>query len=232
MNTIVVTPDMYNICCEEYLLFTGKPIESFIFTDSTVDFVVDVPSDEFAINVKEIYRFNINTNNKYIDIDFMAYDKRFNNHPIVKGDYGWKYHEGDLLKGEYVVFKSAGAEITDQANVCTLLNFIAYVMLKGLERHREVRKASGKKYKYSREHRLSTNQNKIFLFNDIINYVSDKYIPSKKTHTMVCPSWEVRGHYRHYKSGKVVFIQSFKKGKHRDTVEPKAKEYIVGRSKP
>ena len=31
-----------------------------------------------------------------------------------------------------------------------------------------------------------------------------------------CPAWEVRGHYRHYKSGKVVFINPYTKGKLRN----------------
>lgn len=38
-------------------------------------------------------------------------------------------------------------------------------------------------------------------------------------------SWEVRGHYRHYKSGKIVFIKSYVKGN--KEVKPLDKEYEV-----
>ena len=37
-----------------------------------------------------------------------------------------------------------------------------------------------------------------------------------------CPAWEVRGHYRHCKSGKVVYVKPHVKGKLRDT-------FVVGR---
>lgn len=37
-----------------------------------------------------------------------------------------------------------------------------------------------------------------------------------------CPAWEVRGHYRHYKSGKVIYVKPHTKGKLRDTL-------VVGR---
>ena len=37
-----------------------------------------------------------------------------------------------------------------------------------------------------------------------------------------CPAWEVRGHYRHYKSGKVIYVKPHVKGKLRDTL-------VVGR---
>ena len=33
-----------------------------------------------------------------------------------------------------------------------------------------------------------------------------------------CPAWEVRGHYRHYKSGKVTYVKPHAKGKLRDTL--------------
>lgn len=42
---------------------------------------------------------------------------------------------------------------------------------------------------------------------------------------ITCPCWGVRGHYRHYKSGKVVFIEAYQKGKDRSRYTPK--EYMV-----
>lgn len=40
-----------------------------------------------------------------------------------------------------------------------------------------------------------------------------------KEREITCPCWGVAGHYRHYKSGKVVYIAPFKKGKKRDDPE-------------
>jgi hypothetical protein len=49
-------------------------------------------------------------------------------------------------------------------------------------------------------------------------------LKSKKVHRMT-ESWSVRGHYRHYKSGKVIFIESFKKGKNRKQASQKKTKY-------
>ena len=38
-----------------------------------------------------------------------------------------------------------------------------------------------------------------------------------------CPAWGVRGHYRHYKNGKVIFISPYTKGKDRNNYQ--SKEY-------
>lgn len=44
-----------------------------------------------------------------------------------------------------------------------------------------------------------------------------------------CLCWGVRGHKRFYKSGKVVYIKPYKKGRDKDKIAPVGKEYsIVG----
>jgi len=54
----------------------------------------------------------------------------------------------------------------------------------------------------------------------------DKLSKSHIKHIFKCLCWGVRGHVRHYKSGKVVFIQPFKKGKERNNMEAfSGKEY-------
>lgn len=47
---------------------------------------------------------------------------------------------------------------------------------------------------------------------------------SKKIHR-IAEGWSVRGHYRHYKSGKVIFIKSFEKGKNRSQASQKKTKY-------
>lgn len=49
-------------------------------------------------------------------------------------------------------------------------------------------------------------------------------LKSKKVHRMA-ESWSVRGHYRHYKSGKVIFIESFEKGKNHKQASQKKTKY-------
>ena len=103
------------------------------------------------------------------------------------------------------------------------------IMNESKKREIKEKQGVGKQYKYSRVHRISTSKKKIFLFDDIVNYVYEHRDDANFKRIMFCPCWEVRGHYRHYKNGKVVFIKSYKKGKQRDRVEPKDREYIARR---
>ena len=48
---------------------------------------------------------------------------------------------------------------------------------------------------------------------------------ARKKAEITCPCWGVRGHFRHYKNGKVVFIEPFMKGKEKDAY--KGKEYAL-----
>ena len=43
-----------------------------------------------------------------------------------------------------------------------------------------------------------------------------KAVVEKKVHDFHCKAWGVRGHFRHYKNGSIVFIQPYVKGKDRE----------------
>jgi len=64
------------------------------------------------------------------------------------------------------------------------------------------------------------DQKSIVLSNGIIYC---KVYDDKRSYKRQCESWEVKGHYRHYKSGKVVFIKAYMKG----TGTANDKRYIV-----
>ena len=45
---------------------------------------------------------------------------------------------------------------------------------------------------------------------------------------ITCPVWTVRGHMRHYKSGKTVYVAPYRKGKERDNpTAPTGREYVL-----
>ena len=74
----------------------------------------------------------------------------------------------------------------------------------------------------------SGNADKIYLFDEIVDYVNENGLTiSPGKHIINCPCWSVRGHYRHYKSGKVVFIKNYEKGKEKGKVKPKDKTYTI-----
>ena len=152
---------------------------------------------------------------------------------IIGGLYIYSVYSMDFSEGqieEYIhgEFKDV-AEYSDAVKKMifainsNLLYSLSYIM----NYPRDQKQTRVSSHKYSREYRLSTKQNRIYLFSDILKYVSDTYVPEGQHHSIQCPCWEVRGHYRHYKSGKVIFIPAYKKGKQRDKAEPKPKEYYV-----
>lgn len=54
-------------------------------------------------------------------------------------------------------------------------------------------------------------------------HVDTQKLP-KGTRTITCPSWGVIGHFRHYKSGKVIWVDGYTKGRERhnpDSYQPK-----------
>ena len=109
----------------------------------------------------------------------------------------------------------------------SLLTAMDQIMSEGMKRQREWKVSPNTKRKYSHEHRISTANNKIYLYDDIVRYVAENYTGSHGSHKVTCPCWEVRGHYRHYKSGKVVFVPAYRKGKQKDKVAPIPHEYYA-----
>lgn len=167
--------------------------------------------------------------NRMIDIEPSAMTglTRFGNLTLLNNDnYDYQTALQDVKRHFY---SEDGFEYYTHVfmGISAALYAMSEIMRKGKERRRLIKKGECRKHKYSREHRLSVEKNKVWLLDDIVQYVSDNYIENKGTHKINCPCWEVRGHYRHYKSGKVVFIPSYRKGKRKDTAQPKEKEYYI-----
>lgn len=104
-----------------------------------------------------------------------------------------------------------------------------YIMTTNRERNistKSVKSIAGKPEGVSRK---DVKSKKVYLLDEIVEYVNENglTIHPVGTHKMNCPCWSVRGHYRHYKSGKVVFIKNYEKGKEKGKKKPKEKIYTV-----
>lgn len=82
---------------------------------------------------------------------------------------------------------------------------------------KEVHEQSGNRSQRRHEHRNSVRLFKSYRL--IKNWKSQ----ARKKAEITCPAWGVRGHFRHLRNGKVIFIEPFVKGKERDKY--KGKEY-------
>lgn len=132
-----------------------------------------------------------------------------------------------------------GLEITCTSNNPRYLNIghqLAYLVLKVMlyimtaQREKVFKQKSANKEREKHEkNKKEKSEDKIYLLDEIVDYVNENglMIQSSGTHKINCPCWSVRGHYRHYKTGKVIFVENYKKGKDRDKIEPKSKTYTV-----
>ena len=88
---------------------------------------------------------------------------------------------------------------------------------KKVEETIEVGKGRNRKYK------RVVHLERTFDFEDL-----DKISKTHLKHIFTCLCWGVRGHLRHYKNGKTIFIQPFKKGKERNNMNAySGKEYTL-----
>lgn len=74
-------------------------------------------------------------------------------------------------------------------------------------------------------------KNKIYLLDDIIIYGASHSTDIITKHYK-CPCWQVRGFYRHYKSGKAVWVKPFQKGWNRKKEKPKDSIYLADKHDP
>lgn len=103
---------------------------------------------------------------------------------------------------------------------------ICYIM--NTERNRIVKPKKKTKPVHINKTKSKSND-KIYLLDDVVEYVNENGFSgfSGEKHIINCPCWSVRGHYRHYKSGKVIFVKNYEKGKEKGKTIPKEKTYVI-----
>jgi len=100
--------------------------------------------------------------------------------------------------------------------VLLLFDFVNYVVYKAMNQETILIEETKRKYTNSSGKRNSASKKDVvYSLTDCIRKYA-KHINHCK-HVFTCEHWEVRGHYRHYKSGKVVYVEPFEKGKNKDT---------------
>lgn len=116
--------------------------------------------------------------------------------------------------------------IEDHINQYTAIRFaLMYYIMKRIE-NREIKICEAKEYKKSNKktvNKTDKEQKDIILLDDLVRYINH----SNGHKIIKCEAWGVRGHFRHYKSGKVIFIKPYKKGKKRNEVKELDRNYIL-----
>lgn len=160
---------------------------------------------------REKHTFSWDFVNYEYNEDDMMYDK------CKCFDYDRETYIKNLIADDYQI----------EAECLIIVWFCYYVMM--TKREKILKKSATKKESGNKVQNKNQQDKKIFLFDEIIEYVNENRpnCTSQNKNVMKCPCWGVRGHYRHYKSGKTVFIKNYIKGKERDKEKPKEHEYYI-----
>lgn len=139
--------------------------------------------------------------------------------------------DGSPYDGMTVYCSSEEKKYTEIGHDIAQLVFGTMIYIMNTPRHKIIKPKTSKEKKeeIGKTTKITSgNADKIYLLDEIVDYVNENGLTiSPGKHIINCPCWSVRGHYRHYKSGKVVFIKNYEKGKEKGKVKPKDKTYTI-----
>ena len=141
------------------------------------------------------------------------------NAPTTRNEYEITVDEflSSLLKmiQENISVKSIfNWNVNETGSILVPMFFMKYCIDKAMQNKPIEVPVTKKKYKPMNERSKSKPKTEYKLFEIIRKY--EKHMNKNKHHIM-CEHWEVKGHFRHYKNGKVVYIKPFSKGKNKDS---------------
>ena len=230
MNTIIINEnDIERIGDYE----NAHYFENFVFND----FKLIVKHEEYKV----IYNIHINKNVNEVNYRMIANgtykDCKF---IFTEDERGWEYIEkpnGELID-DYIEAlckaKKSDDEIVESLSRAYSLeiDFIIlvkqYIMNESYKRS-VIQKESTKQVKteVSDSNKNTTKQKTSaqYLLKSIIEYISC----NRRKFNITCECWNVRGHFRHYKNGKVTWVTPYEKGKKRNSsVDTHNKVYKIG----
>ena len=187
--------------------------------------------NEFMLKVIELdqtYKVRIeeNNNEQYINIKKIQYDK---NGLVTKA---YKYRLSiieylERLKVFVIEARKKGVteiyrENDELIDIIPPMQFMEYIIRESKKRTYEYVIKEEKEVTEHTKNKTVKNNKKEYNLLDAIK-IYQKNEGEKRKYEITCESWDVRGYFRHYKNGKVIWIAPFKKGKKRK--EENNKEY-------
>lgn len=210
----ILHKDTYHVFCDENFCFDKFKL---IFPDWEKEITVELISGT-KVGKASCY-YGISNKTICVEWDFEKYEYDLNESQGITNNC-IKPGEDVLDEQEKYQYFSVVQDILDACH---------YIMTTKRERIQK-KKIMQSNIKQNNENKIKENEpKKVYLLDEIVDYVNENglTIQSNGTHKINCPCWSVRGHYRHYKSGKVVFIKNYEKGKEKGKINPKDKFYGV-----
>lgn len=177
--------------------------------------------------------FNINVHNSIEKKTLYFDDKRFGYKGSVKNMHVitdiYSKHNGDLEQDIIIDYESKKHkqllwDATKDQNrtpgdwICDLaIVFYAFnVVLMSLPKKVEKKTEKATRTETVKKNGIRTYKSVVYLRNTYQLVDNFKITKSEMHHIITCPAWGVRGHARHYKSGIIVYVKPYIKGKCRN----------------
>lgn len=145
------------------------------------------------------------------------------NGKITTDNYWFTYKREKEKRRAHIEGEGAPQNVMQPTHVF-IVGAMLYICLKSREHIERISTESERK-ETEKDNPYKYQDRVCFLLNDIIHYTAKH--PNRKSIQYQCECWGVRGHIRHYTDGRVVFIEPYKKGRLRNTLEPKSKTYLL-----
>lgn len=180
------------------------------------NFILDVEVDKYhrVRGLMELKNFSPVNFTFTTDEDFLKVERNENQ------GFHTEYNRFDDKNPENVIQKYI------EMQIIMLTSIMIYIIDHAENRRREERLSLSQQRELRENYEYKDRE--LYFLKDIITYA--KIHPTRSSIQYRCECWGVRGHLRHLKNGKVIFIEPFKKGRKRDVLEPKSKTYLLGGS--
>lgn len=120
--------------------------------------------------------------------------------------------------------RKGAKQIFDADHILAPMYFMRYCVNRAMEQEVVEIEKTKRKYKPINERKEYKPKTEYKLFELIRKY--QKHINNNR-HNITCDYWEVKGHFRHYKNGKVVYVKPFAKGKNKENHKEINKTYTL-----
>lgn len=175
--------------------------------------------DNFKILVEIYQSSNIMGDNIFVGQCAMKFDidnETSNSNVIIPLEYNEEECKGMLKQAIQTFRKSLTNKETLSREMGYVLSSLMYIDIVRNDRSVVYKKAKGMTFKSSAKKSKATKTEKIEVLNgEKVMYVingNEEHIKKFKTYTRKSDSWDVMGHFRHYKSGLIKWIDGYKKG--------------------
>lgn len=232
MNKVIVsTKEMIPLLKNTYTIeetskyFEHLLVNGFVFNEFTLVWtgfyiykvkITDTDDKGHIFHIKRIWEMNDGTH-KHNEIDFELHEYLDNIGTAMK-----------KLKGRSVQSMMVNRDLMEEtwaADVLPVIMFMMYVLHKSINREIVEIETTTKKYKPLEQRKYNPPKNKTYKLIDVVRKY-ERHINKNKRH-ITCDYWEVKGHFRHLKNGKTIYVKPYSKGKNKDGIS-KDRIYKLG----